>query len=64
LLQAKDDTFIPFRVYSHPAFRENPHLRLLTPEFGGHLGFLSRSGYRFWIDEVVVDFLRSVTNGG
>jgi predicted alpha/beta-fold hydrolase len=63
LLQAKDDTFIPFGIYSHPAFRDNSYLRLLTPEFGGHLGFLSRNGYRFWIDEVVVDFLLGVTNG-
>jgi predicted alpha/beta-fold hydrolase len=59
LLQAKDDSFIPFDIYSHRAFRENPRLRLMMTDYGGHIGFLSRRGYRFWADEVVVDFLLS-----
>ena len=58
LIQAKDDTFIPFSIYSHSAIRGNPHLRLMAPDYGGHLGFLSRHGQRFWLDDEVVAFLK------
>jgi predicted alpha/beta-fold hydrolase len=63
LIQAKDDTFIPFKSYSHPALTSNPFLHLVATERGGHLGFLSRHGARFWIDEVVIDFLKRVLAG-
>ena len=57
LIQAKDDTFIPFHIFDHPAFRANPNLTLVATEFGGHLGFLQRHGRRFWLDEVVTDWI-------
>lgn len=60
LIQAKDDTFIPFEMFTHPALSSNPYLRLIATEHGGHLGFLARRGPRFWIDEVALDFFRSV----
>ena len=60
LIQAKDDVFIPFESYGHPAFASNPYLRLIATERGGHLGFLSRHGARFWVDEVAIDFLKGV----
>jgi len=60
LIQAKDDVFIPFESYRHPAFGSNPYLRLIATERGGHLGFLSRHGARFWVDEVAIDFLKGV----
>lgn len=61
LIQAKDDPLIPFRVYDHMAFRSNPHLRLLAVDHGGHLGFLSRTRPRFWLDEVVTDWVERQT---
>jgi len=57
LIQAKDDTFIPFEIFRHPAFAANPHLRLIATEYGGHLGFLSRRAPRFWVDEAAIEFL-------
>lgn len=60
LIQAKDDIFIPFASYAHPAFASNRFLRLVTPERGGHLGFLSRRGSRFWVDETAIEFLGSI----
>ena len=62
LVQAKDDPMIPFAIYDHPAFRENPYLHLLAVEHGGHLGFLSRRRPRFWLDGVVVDWLEELRN--
>ncbi|MGI8990326.1 MAG: YheT family hydrolase [Bryobacteraceae bacterium] len=60
MIQAKDDTFIPFETYHHPAFHANPFLRLIATDYGGHLGFLSRDGKRFWVDETVMEWIDRV----
>lgn len=63
LIQAKDDPYIPFRTYDHPAFRANPCLKLIAVEHGGHLGFLAKRPPRFWADEVTIGFIRAIANG-
>jgi predicted alpha/beta-fold hydrolase len=62
LVQAKDDPLIPFEVYSHPAFSRNPNLQLLAVEHGGHVGFVSRTTPRFWLDRVLLEWLSEVRN--
>lgn len=62
LVQAKDDPLVPFSSYDHPALRNNPHLRLVAVEHGGHLGFLSRRRPRFWLDALVVGWLAEIGN--
>jgi uncharacterized protein len=62
LVHAKDDPLIPFTVYDHPAFATNPYLRLLAVEHGGHLGFISKTRPRFWLDQVLVNWLLEVRN--
>jgi predicted alpha/beta-fold hydrolase len=58
LIHAQDDPMIPFHVYDHPAFRSNPHLTLVTPPHGGHVGFLARGAQgRFWIDQTICAWL-------
>jgi hypothetical protein len=59
LIQARDDTFIPFRIYESDAVRCNPCLELLATEHGGHLGFLARGSPRFWADRVIMDWIAS-----
>lgn len=56
VVHAQDDPFIPFKVFDHPAFRENPNLHLLAPRFGGHVAFLSRQKPRFWAEEQALRF--------
>jgi predicted alpha/beta-fold hydrolase len=56
-LISKDDPMVPFGVYDHPAFTSNPALWLEAVEHGGHLGFLSRSGPRFWLDHTILDWM-------
>jgi uncharacterized protein len=56
-ITARDDTFIPFRIYDHPAFRENPCLRLIATEYGGHLGFIAKSKPRLWLDHAILEWL-------
>lgn len=60
LIQAKDDPLVPFSIFSHPAFRSNSALRLLAVEHGGHVGFLSRDKPRFWVDSVIIEWIREV----
>jgi uncharacterized protein len=62
LIQAKDDPLIPFESYEDPAIRQNPHIRLVAAEHGGHLGFLSRRAPRFWVDRVVLGWLEQIRN--
>jgi uncharacterized protein len=57
VIVAKDDPLVPFEVYDHPAFRENPCLHLLAVDHGGHLGFVARSQPRFWLDGVILDWI-------
>jgi predicted alpha/beta-fold hydrolase len=57
LIQSKDDTFIPFSIYDSPAIRNNPRIRLVATQHGGHLGFLARSPHRLWLDHAVMNFI-------
>ncbi len=61
LIQAKDDTFVPFAVYESEAVRTNPFVQLVTPEHGGHLGFLARGPYRFWADQTIMEWIIGIT---
>ncbi len=60
LVQAKDDTFIPFSIYRSQAIRANPFIRLLATEHGGHLGFLARGPRRLWLDHVIMRYICEV----
>ncbi|MBI3469899.1 MAG: alpha/beta fold hydrolase [Candidatus Solibacter usitatus] len=62
LIQARDDTFIPFDIFRHPAFDANPCLRLLAPKRGGHVGFIARSAPRFWVDGVVLEWMEGLAS--
>jgi predicted alpha/beta-fold hydrolase len=57
LIQAKDDTFVPFGAYESAAVRSNPWIQLITPEHGGHLGFIGRRPNRLWSDEVIMNWI-------
>ncbi len=54
LVQAKDDTFVPFAAFDSPEVRSNPRIEVLAVPHGGHLGFVARRGNRFWVDDVVM----------
>src|SRR6185312_1181486 len=64
VIHAKDDPLVPVSTYQHHAFAENPYLKLLLLEHGGHLGFLSREKPRFWLDGVVLDWMEQAIRGG
>jgi len=63
MIAAQDDPLIPYSSYLDPAVRNNPHIQVIAPRHGGHLGFLSRRTPRFWSDETVLNWLRSKATG-
>jgi len=57
-ITAKDDTFIPFEIYDHPAFRNNSHLHLVATEYGGHVGFIAKRQPHLWLDYAIMEWIR------
>ena len=57
VIAAKDDPLVPFEIYAHSAFKQNDALCLVTTQFGGHLGFISRDRPRFWADNVALSWI-------
>jgi predicted alpha/beta-fold hydrolase len=60
IVTAKDDPLVPFDMFDHPSIKDNPALTLTAPEHGGHLGFLSRKGPRFWVEQFVLRWVDNV----
>jgi hypothetical protein len=60
VIHSQDDPFIPFEIFDHAAFAENPHLLFLAPQFGGHVAFMSRGQPRFWAHAQVLRFFEWV----
>jgi predicted alpha/beta-fold hydrolase len=57
LIHSADDPLIPAWVYEKAAPEKNPNLKLEMTRFGGHVGFLARSGARFWSEEFAGDWI-------
>lgn len=61
LVNAKDDSFLSDSCYPIDAAKSSNYLHLLTPKYGGHVGFpQSHSKGFYWSEEQVFDFV----NGG
>ena len=62
IVQAKDDPLIPFRIFHNPELVGNSNIRLFAVEHGGHLGFISNSPPRFWVDRVILEWFENIGN--
>jgi uncharacterized protein len=64
ILTAQDDPFVPFSTFERSDLRENPNIRLVTPRYGGHCGFISQESgdERFWCEARIVEFCREHSN--
>lgn len=63
IIHAEDDPLIPFDPLRHTSIVENPHIILLTPRCGGHVGFVgaeTNGEDRFWAENRIVEFCRLV----
>jgi uncharacterized protein len=64
LITAQDDPFVPYVSFLAARVADNPCIRFVAPEHGGHCGFVSRwSGpERFWAEQRILDFAQRITN--
>ena len=65
IIHAQDDPFIPFASFRHQDIETNPNVALLTPEQGGHVGFISgdREGEeRFWAEVMAIEFVKLLSS--
>lgn len=58
MITAQDDPFVPYESFLAAMVAENPAIRFVAPEHGGHCAFISRHRgvERFWAEARVVDF--------
>jgi predicted alpha/beta-fold hydrolase len=64
IVQAKDDPLVPFDIFTvAPGIRANPYVQLLAVDHGGHLGFLSNSAPRFWVDRIIMRWIAERHDG-
>ncbi|NNE70755.1 MAG: alpha/beta fold hydrolase [Rhodothermales bacterium] len=56
MVSALDDPFLSPSCYPHELAEGNPNVRLLTPRWGGHVGFAERVD-RIWSEPLAVQFL-------
>jgi len=63
ILTAQDDPFVPFGPFQDSSIRENPSIKLIAPQHGGHCGFISQENgrERFWAEARIVDFCKSLS---
>jgi predicted alpha/beta-fold hydrolase len=62
MLTAQDDPFVPYELFLRADPAQNPAIKFIAPEHGGHCGFISnRSGAeRFWAEQRIVEFCEAL----
>ena len=65
MITAEDDPFVPYELFVRAKAGQNPAIRFIAPEHGGHCGFISnRSGKeRFWAEQRIVEFCEALRRG-
>lgn len=56
LINALDDPFLTEACFPYAVAKKNPHFSLMTPQHGGHVGFIS-SGDHYWSEKQILGFL-------
>jgi uncharacterized protein len=61
LITAQNDPFVPYVSFLSARVDQNPCVRFVAPEHGGHCGFVSKwSGpERFWAEQRIVEFVEA-----
>lgn len=61
MITAQDDPFVPYALFERAKPAQNPAIRFLAPQHGGHCGFISRydGAERFWAEQHIVEFCQA-----
>lgn len=62
MITAQDDPFVPYESFLAALVEENPAIRFVAPENGGHCAFISshHGAERFWAEQRIVDFCQAL----
>ncbi len=61
IMNARDDTFLGKGCYPKKECSQNPFCTLLTPHYGGHVGFAQFQKGHYWSEKTAFQFITSVT---
>jgi predicted alpha/beta-fold hydrolase len=63
MITAQDDPFVPYAAFLAAKIADNPAIRFVTPQHGGHCGFISKHPgvERFWAEQRIVDFCAALS---
>jgi len=61
MIAALDDSFLSASCYPYQEAKENNNFSLLTPKYGGHVGFYSgfKKKNNFWLEEQIISFIQN-----
>jgi predicted alpha/beta-fold hydrolase len=64
ILHARDDPLVPLASFLSTEASENPNVLVVTPQHGGHVGFVSGEGKlgRFWAEAIVARFCHALSS--
>lgn len=57
LINSQDDPFLSDSCYPYEEVKSNKYLSLMTPKFGGHVGFISFRRNQLWIENQILNFI-------
>lgn len=57
IVNALDDPFLPKECYPYEEANQNENINLMTPKYGGHVGFIQKGKKTYWSEDVILDFL-------
>ncbi len=65
MITAQDDPFVPYDLFLRANPAQNPAIRFVAPEHGGHCGFISNhdGAERFWAEQRIVEFCNAIRTG-
>jgi uncharacterized protein len=65
MITAQDDPFVPYESFLAARISDNPAIRFVAPEHGGHCGFISKhsGAERFWAEQRIVEFCEEMRAG-
>ncbi len=57
IINALDDPFLPKECYPYQQAAANDNVTLLTPKYGGHVGFVQFGKQAYWEEELILQFI-------
>ncbi len=61
IISALDDSFLSDDCYPYEEVKNNKYVQLLTPKYGGHVGFYTsfNKEKNYWLEKQIIDFIEN-----